>query len=172
MRKIILVGYMAVGKTTISQLLSKKTGLKTVDTDELIEKMTGLTIPEIFEQKGEIFFRKKEHETFKEIIENEQDLVISTGGGTPCYADNHLLLNGENVVSIYLKSSIESIVKRLQSSKKGRPLVADKSAEELQEFVAKHLFERSYFYNHATFKVDVDNKNTEDITKEILELLN
>ena len=172
MKKVILIGYMAVGKTTIAQLLSEKTGLKIVDTDKLVEKKTGLTIPEIFEQKGEVFFRKIEHEIFKEISGNDEDLIISTGGGTPCYADNHLLLNGENVVSIYLKSSIDNIVKRLQSSKKGRPLVADKSAEELQEFVAKHLFERSYFYNHATFKVDVDNKNPEDIIKEILELLN
>lgn len=172
MRKIILVGYMAVGKTTISKLLAKKTGLKIVDTDKLIEKRTGLTIPEIFALKGELFFRKKEHETFREIIENDENLIISTGGGTPCYADNHLLLNGKNVVSIYLKSSIDTIVKKLTSSKKGRPLVADKSQEELQEFVAKHLFERSYFYNHATFNVVVDNKNQEDIVKEILELLN
>ena len=172
MRKIILVGYMAVGKTTISQLLSQITGLKNIDTDKLIEKRIGLTIPEIFKQKGEIFFRKREHEIFKEIIENSDDLVISTGGGTPCYAENHLLLNGKNVVSIYLRSSIGSIVEKLKLSKKGRPLVADKSGDELQEFVAKHLFERSYFYNHATFKVDVDNKSPEAITKEILELLN
>lgn len=172
MRKIILVGYMAVGKTTIAQLLSEKTGFEIADIDKLIEDKVGLSIPEIFTQKGEIFFRKKEHETFKEIIENNKNLIISTGGGTPCYAGNHLLLNGKNVVSIYLKASIELILERLKSYKSGRPLVANKSEEELQEFVAKHLFERSYFYNQTTFKVTIDNKNPECITKEILELLN
>ena len=170
MRKIILVGYMAVGKTTISNLLSKKTGLKTVDTDKLIEKKTGLTIPEIFEQKGELFFRKIEHELFKEISENDEDLIISTGGGTPCYANNHLLLNGENIISFYLKASLDVIFQRLKSSH-GRPLVANKSEEELREFIAKHLFERSYFYNQATYKIVIDNKTPEDITAEILGLL-
>lgn len=172
MQKIILVGYMAVGKTTIAQLLSDKTGFKTVDIDELIENKIGLSISEIFEQKGEVFFRKTEHEIFKTVIENSENLIISTGGGTPCYADNHLLLNSKGVVSIYLKASIDTILKRLKSSNTARPLVLNKSDEELQEFVAKHLFERSYFYNQATFKVAVDNKKPEVIIKEILELLN
>ena len=114
MQKIILIGYMAVGKTTIAQLLAEKTGFKTEDIDRLIEKKIGLTVSEIFQQKGEIFFRKIEHEIIKEIIENDEDLVISTGGGTPCYANNHLLLNGENIVSIYLMASLDVILKRLK----------------------------------------------------------
>ena len=172
MRKIILVGYMAVGKTTIAQLLAEKTGFKTVDIDKLIKKKIGLTVSEIFQQKGEIFFRKIEHEIFKEIIESKENLIISTGGGTPCYADNHLLLKGENVVSIYLKASINTILGRLKSSKKERPLVTNKSEEELEEFVAKHLFERSYFYNLATFKVLIDSKSKDEIVNEICGLLN
>ena len=172
MQKIILVGYMAVGKTTIAQLLAEKTGFKTEDIDRLIEKKIGLTVSEIFQQKGEIFFRKIEHEIFKEIIESKENLIISTGGGTPCYADNHLLLKGENVVSIYLKASINTILGRLKSSKKERPLVTNKSEEELEEFVAKHLFERSYFYNLATFKVLIDSKSKDEIVNEICGLLN
>ena len=172
MQKIILVGYMAVGKTTIAQLLAEKTRFKTVDIDKLIEKKIGLTVAEIFQQKGELFFRKIEHEIFKEISEIKENLIISTGGGTPCYANNHLLLKGENVVSIYLMASIDVILKRLKSSKKERPLVADKSEEELQEFIAKHLFERSYFYNQATFNVLIDNKSKDEIANEICGLLN
>ena len=172
MQKIILVGYMAVGKTTIAQLLAEKTRFKTVDIDKLIEKKIGLTVAEIFQQKGELFFRKIEHEIFKEISEIKENLIISTGGGTPCYANNHLLLKGENVVSIYLMASIDVILKRLKSSKKERPLVADKSEEELQEFIAKHLFERSYFYNQSTFKVLIDNKSKDEIANEICGLLN
>lgn len=172
MQKIILIGYMAVGKTTIAKLLAEKTGFKTVDIDKLIEKKIGLTVSEIFQQNGEIFFRKIEHEIFKEILETKENLIISTGGGTPCYADNHLLLTGENVVSVYLKASIDTILGRLRTSKKERPLVADKSEEELQEFIAKHLFERSYFYNQATFKVLIDKKSIDEIVNEICGLLN
>lgn len=171
MKKVILIGYMAVGKTTIAQLLSEKTGLKYVDLDKLIEKKTNLSVSELFNLKGEIYFRKIEHEIFKEIIEGENSLIISTGGGTPCYAGNHLFLNGKNITSIYLKASLPVVIDRLKSGKTTRPLVTNKSDEELNEFVAKHLFERSYFYNQATFKVDVDHKNPEEITQEILQLL-
>jgi len=171
MQKIILVGYMAVGKTTIAQLLAKKIHFRMVDLDKVIEKKMNLTINQIFELKGEIYFRKLEHELFKEILENNENLIISTGGGTPCYANNHLFLNGENSISIYLKASIDIIFERLRNGKKNRPLVANKSEEELKEFVAKHLFERSYYYNQATCTVLIDNKDPESIVKEILELL-
>lgn len=171
MKKVILIGYMAVGKTTIAQLLSKQIGLKYVDLDNLIEEKTNLSISELFKLKGEIYFRRIEHEIFKEITANEENLIISTGGGTPCYADNHLLLNGKNCISIYLNASLPVILERLISEKKTRPLVANQSEEELKEFVAKHLFERSYFYNQATFKVNIDNKTPELIVQEILQFL-
>ncbi len=171
MRKIILVGYMAVGKTTIANLLSKKIDFKVIDLDKLIETKIGVSVDSIFKQKGEIFFRKIEHDLFKQLIRNDDNLIISTGGGTPCYANNHLLLKGENTTSVYLKASLELILERLHSEKKGRPLVETKSDEELKEFVAKHLFERSYFYNQAEFTVSVDEKNPETIANEIIGLL-
>ena len=172
MKKVILIGYMAVGKTTIARLLSEKKRVKYVDLDNLIEEKTNLSISELFKLKGEIYFRKIEHEIFREIITNDENLIISTGGGTPCYADNHLLLNGENRISIYLRAPLSVILKRLKSEKETRPLVANQSEEELKEFVAKHIFERSYFYNQATFTIDVDNKSPEVLTDEIIQLLN
>jgi shikimate kinase len=171
MKKVILIGYMAVGKTTIAQLLAKKIGLKYADLDNLIEEKTNLTVGELFTLKGEIYFRRIEHEIFKEITENEENLIISTGGGTPCYANNHKLLNGKNCISIYLIASLSVILERLISEKKTRPLVAGQSDEELKEFVAKHLFERSYFYNQATFKVNIDDKTPDLIVQEILQFL-
>jgi len=171
MKKVILIGYMAVGKTTIARLLSEKIGVKYVDLDNLIEKKTNLTVGELFKQKGEIYFRKVEHEIFKEVIHNEDNLIISTGGGTPCYADNYLFLNGKNSISIYLNAPLSLILDRLKSEKITRPLVANQSEDELKEFVAKHLFERSYFYNQATFKVDIDNKPPDVIVEEILQFL-
>ena len=171
MRKIILVGYMAVGKTTVAELLSEKTKIQWIDLDRLIENEAGIKISEIFAQKGEVYFRKMEHRLFKQNVESNADLIISTGGGTPSYASSHLLLNGENVVSFYLKASIETIFERLKSEKKQRPLVADQSEEELKEFIAKHLFERSYFYNQATHVITVDGKSSEDTVLEIISLL-
>jgi shikimate kinase len=171
MQKIILVGYMAVGKTTIAQLLADKMQMEWVDLDKAIENKTNLSITEIFKQKGEIYFRKIEHEVFKNYIENKEKIIISTGGGTPCYANNHLLLNGKNVVSIYLNASIDVIFERLKNAKSERPLVANQSDDTLKEFIAKNLFDRSYFYNQATYKVTIDSKTPELITDEIYKLL-
>lgn len=171
MRKIVLIGYMASGKTTMGKILAVKLGISHVDLDDLIQKETKLPIENIFSEKGEIYFRKNEHTLFKKLVESKESLIISTGGGTPCYADNHLFLNGEGVISIYLKASIDLLYDRLLTEKSKRPLVADKNKEELKEFIAKQLFERSYYYNKATFKISIDGKNIEDIASEILDLL-
>ena len=172
MCKIILIGYMGVGKTTIASLLAEKIKMDWLDLDKLIENKTKLSIKNIFEQKGEIYFRKIEHEIFKEVIENDEKLIISTGGGTPCYANNHLLLNGKNVVSIYLKTTIDVLLDRLKEAKNDRPLIANQSDSELKEFIAKNLFERSFFYNQATHVIDISTKNPEEVVESILQKLN
>ena len=171
MRKIVLIGYMASGKTTVGKIIAEKIGVSHVDLDNLIEKETKSSIENIFKEKGEIYFRKTEHDLFKKQIESKESLVISTGGGTPCYADSHLLLNVDGVISIYLKASIDTLYDRLLVENAKRPLVANKSEEELKEFIAKQLFERSYYYNKATFKISIDAKNQENIASEIITLL-
>jgi shikimate kinase len=171
MQKIILVGYMAVGKSTIGKMLAEKKQMKWLDLDKIIEKKAKLAIKDIFKEKGEIYFRKQEHLELKALIESDENLVISTGGGTPCYANNHLLLNGNNVVSIYLSAPIESLFERLKNNEGERPMVANQSEEELKEFIAKNLFDRSYYYNQATYKVNTAGKTPEVIVDEIVALL-
>lgn len=171
MQKVILVGYMGCGKTTIAQILSEKTGFQVHDLDKLIEDQASLSINEIFKQKGEIYFRRLESDIFKAILHKNQNTIISTGGGTPCYANNHLLLNGDEVISVYLKASIPTLFERLKNSKSDRPLVNNQSDEGLKEFIAKHLFDRSYFYNQATHTVTVDDKSPETVADEIVGLL-
>jgi shikimate kinase len=139
--------------------------------DKCIEEKANLTISQIFEAYGEIHFRKLEHEIFVELLNSPEKMIIGLGGGTPCYANNHELLKGENVVSIYLKASIETLFNRLQFNKSKRPLIADKNEEEMKEFIAKHLFDRSFYYNQAQYKVNVDGKTIEQTVADIVEIL-
>ena len=170
-RKIILVGYMGAGKSVIAQKLSNHLKIDCYDLDDLIENRLKLTVSEIFKLKGEISFRKSENQIFKEYIENDKTFVMSTGGGTPCYFNNHIYLNEIDVVSIYLKASIETIYHRIINEKNKRPLVSSISNDELKEFIGKHLFERNYFYNQAKYKIDVDGKTVEEIASEIFSIL-
>jgi shikimate kinase len=171
MRKIILLGYMGCGKSTIANRLSKITNIPYVDLDKSIEERTNLSINEIFEQQGEIYFRTLEREVLIDLLNAPGDLIIGLGGGTPCYANNHELLKGENISSVYLKASVETLFERLVSNKSKRPLIADKSDDELKEFIAKHLFDRSYYYNQAQYKLVIDGKSKDETTQDILEIL-
>ncbi|MFT5963852.1 MAG: shikimate kinase, partial [Flavobacterium sp.] len=125
----------------------------------------------IFEQRGEIYFRKLEHQAFVELLNSSEQLIIGLGGGTPCYANNHELLIGENIVSIYLKASIQILFDRLSLNKSKRPLIADKNDEELKEFIAMHLFERSFYYNQAQYIVSVDDKTIDQTVLDIVAIL-
>jgi shikimate kinase len=171
MKKVVLIGYMGSGKSVLSQKLSRKIEIPFVELDEMIEKRCDLSIERIFATKGELFFRKLEHQLFVELLENDEALIISTGGGTPCYFNNHELLQKEEVVSIYLKASIDTLFNRLVDEKHKRPLIAHLNEDETKEFIAKHLFDRSFYYNQANFKVSVDGKCIETIVDEMYQLL-
>ncbi|MBP1224669.1 shikimate kinase [Flavobacterium sp. 1355] len=171
MKKIVLLGYMGCGKSTIAQNLSKITNIPFLDLDKCIEKKANLSINEIFEQHGEVYFRKLEHEIFVELLQSPENNIIGLGGGTPCYANNHELLQKEDVTSIYLKASIETLFNRLVNNKSKRPLIANMNEEEMKEFIAKHLFDRSFYYNNAKYKVSVDDKTVEDTVQDILAIL-
>jgi len=171
MKKIVLLGYMGCGKSTIANKLSGMIQIPYVDLDEFIEKKSNLTINQIFEQHGEIYFRKLERNCLVELLQTPESIIIGLGGGTPCYANNHELLVGDDVVSIYLKASIDTLYNRLVFNKSKRPLIANKSEAEMREFIAKHLFDRSFYYNHASFKVSVDDKTIEETVNDILNIL-
>lgn len=171
MNKIVLLGYMGSGKSTIAKVLSKNIQIPFVDLDEYIEEKAKMSVKSIFEQYGEIKFRRLEHDAFVELLNNDQNVIIGLGGGTPCYANNHELLKGDGVKSIYLKASIETLFARLSINKSKRPLIADKNDAEMKEFIAMHLFERSFYYNQAQFTVSVDNKTVEQTVNDIVAVL-
>jgi len=171
MKKLILIGYMGSGKSVIAKKLAALIGVDFRDLDDLIEKKMEMPVEKIFSSKGELYFRKLEQELFLELLQTKNNLIISTGGGTPCYFNNHELLNSQNVVSIYLKASIDTLFNRLIKNKQKRPLIASLDDSEIKEYIAKHLFERNYYYNQATFKIDVDGKSVEQTLSEITNLL-
>lgn len=158
---------MGCGKSTIANKLSQSLKIPFVDLDEKIEEKANLSINEIFDTRGEIYFRKLEHQVFVELLNSPDKQIIGLGGGTPCYANNHELLNGENVASIYLKASIDTLFRRLSTNKSKRPLISQKNDVEMKEFIATHLFERSYYYNQAQFKVTVDEKTIDQVVLDI-----
>jgi shikimate kinase len=162
---------MGCGKSTIANRVSKITDIPFVDLDKNIEERTNLSIKEIFEQHGEIYFRNLEREVLLDLLNAPGELIIGLGGGTPCYANNHELLKSENIVSIYLKASVDTLFERLVSNKSKRPLIANKTDDELKEFIAKHLFERSFYYNQAKHKMVIDGKSKDETTQDILSLL-
>ena len=170
MNKIILLGYMGCGKTTIGQKLAVSLNRQFIDLDQYIEQNEKLSIKKLFESNKEIQFRKLEHHYLKELISNPDSFVLSLGGGTPCYANNHLMLQADHITSVYLKASIATLTKRLEDQKDSRPLLANQPDDELAEFIAKHIFERSYFYTHATHTLNIDGKSIETIVQEITDL--
>ena len=169
--KIVLVGYMGSGKTTIGKLLSNKLKISFLDLDEVIEQGLEDSISNIFNGKGEIFFRKKEHEYLIDVLSKKEKLILSTGGGTPCYSGNMetMLTLADHV--FYLKVSIPGLVKRLLLEKEHRPLIKNIDNGELPEFIGKHLFERNNFYLKANHIIECDDKDPETLVAEIQELL-
>ena len=169
--KIVLLGYMASGKSTIGREISKKLDMKFIDLDDYISKREKRSISEIFKVEGEIYFRKIESLYLGEILNSKDSFILSLGGGTPCYSNNMELILNSDASSIYIKASIKTLVSRLIAEKNKRPLVADLEDDKLIEFVAKHLFERRFFYEQASITVNSENKSIEEIITEIRILL-
>lgn len=162
---------MGCGKSTIGKLLSKELNIKFIDLDDYITSKLNMPIAEIFDTKGELFFRKKEHEFISELMRGNTSFVLSTGGGTPCYADNLKLIQEETTFSFYLKLNIPSLVERLILEKENRPLIKNIDNEALPEFIAKHLFERNNFYLKAEYIITCDGKSPEQIVNKIMPYL-
>lgn len=167
---ISLLGYMGSGKSQIAKSLAKKTNYPLIDLDKEISQRCNASISEIFHQKGEIFFRKKEREVLEEILASKENIILSLGGGTPVYYNNIEVINDRSE-SIFLKTNVSTLVHRLLPNKSKRPLIAKIEDEDLAEFISKHLFERNPYYNRSKYCVSTDNKSVSEISDEIIHLL-
>ena len=140
---------------------------------EYIETKKSKSIHDIFKDSGDIYFRKIESQFLSDFLLNNTNIILSVGGGTPCYNNNISLINSNNNISVYLKDTNLELAKRLFQKKEGRPLFSNiKSEKKMIEFVSKHLFEREVFYNQATIKIDCHGNDVNTICKEIISVLN
>lgn len=146
-KRVFLVGYMGVGKTTVGKVLSKRLGVEFIDLDKYIENRYRKTIAQLFDEKGEENFRKIERNALSEVSSFE-NVLIATGGGTPCFFDNMEVMNRSGI-TVYIKAEPEELVARLNASKTVRPIIRGKSPQELSGFVAQQLKERERYYTKA-----------------------
>ena len=153
MIRVILIGYMGAGKTTVGKALAQELGVPFYDLDWYITNRMRKTIAQIFEERGEEGFRQIERNMLHEVAEFE-DVVISCGGGTPCFFDNIDYMNQQATV-VYLKAEPEVLYKHLAMSKNDRPLLRGKSQEELITFITEQLEKRSPYYTKAAYTLDV-----------------
>ena len=167
MVRIILIGYMGAGKTTVGKDLAKSLGVPFYDLDWYIETRMRKKVKEIFDERGEDGFRTIERNMLHEVAEFE-NVVISCGGGTPCFFDNMDYLNRQGEV-VYLKATPEILFRHLKMGKGVRPLLLGKSDEELKAFIAEQLKKREEYYLKAKHIVEIPCMENDDKVSETIE---
>lgn len=166
MRPVFLIGYMGSGKTTLGRTLAKEMECDFIDLDNFIEGRFHKTVKDIFAERGEEGFRKIEHNLLEEVAEF-QDVIIACGGGTPCHFNNMDIMNSSGL-AIFLTTPTSVLLARLSlpQHKAKRPIIANKTDEELKLFIEKNLIERDPFYNKAKMKFDATKIETAEETIE------
>lgn len=161
---IYLIGMPASGKSTFGKLAAQKLNYDFLDLDTLIEEKNKASIPQIFEQKGEVFFRKLEKNALQTTF-NLEKTIVATGGGTPCFFDN-LEKMKENGIVCFLRVEIETVAKRTfetqQKQQDNRPLFKNSTSfDELYQLISQKWKERRIFYQQAHF--EIENNDLEEL---------
>jgi shikimate kinase len=146
-QRLYIIGFMGSGKTTVGKKLASLLDWSFIDLDKRIEEQSGKTIPEIFTQYGEPWFRNQESIVLKS-LDSLSNIVISTGGGTPCHSDNmdYMIETG---LTLYLKLTPGQLKSRLSDAMSERPLIKDLDKENLLDFINEKLNHREQWYNRA-----------------------
>jgi shikimate kinase len=149
--RIFLTGFMGSGKSAMGSALAQELGLNFIDLDQVIETRFGKDIVTIFNSEGEKRFRELEQQALTETLDQD-DCVVATGGGTPCFFDNMEKMNAAGV-TLYLKMSSDSLSERLEQESEKRPLLEGKKGHELANHVQELLLEREKDYLKSKYKV-------------------
>ena len=171
-KHVFLTGYMGSGKSTIGSMLSNQLSMRFIDLDKEIEEDEKMPVSEIFKEKGEDYFRIKESNMLKMIIQKPDAAVIALGGG--CISDpDNLNAIKNNGLLIYLEASALTIVKRIKNEVAERPLIAQYNSDDaLLNFIESHLNSRLKNYQKADFTIDTNGKSREQIISELTAIIN
>ena len=164
--RVFLIGFMGSGKSHWGRLLSKEISLPYFDLDQLIEEAAGMPVSAIFDQKGEEFFRNLERETLEKTIAENDHLILSCGGGTPCFFNNIDLMKSKGKV-VWLNTSLPVLVERLKKEKQKRPLISEVSDDELTQFIHKKMNDRRIYYEQADQMIKEEEAQLETILEAI-----
>ena len=167
MTRIFLIGYMGSGKTTLGRALANEIGVPFIDLDHYIESRHCKTIAQLFAEKGEEGFREIERRMLHEVGEFE-DVIISTGGGTPCFFDNVEYMNRQGT-TVFLDVPEERLFIRLSIARNKRPLIKEKNDEELLAFITEQLAKRAPHYSKAQYSFKADRLEDTAQVKETVE---
>jgi len=159
---VYIIGFMGSGKTTVARKVAALLGWDFTDIDKLIETTTGLSVEDVFRDKGEHFFRETEAEVLRN-IDNTRNNVVACGGGTPCFYDNMDYMNRTGI-TIYLKMSAGALRNRLGKSGTVRPLIKDMNDSELLDYIKTTITHREKWYNRAAIVMDGLNADISEIT--------
>ncbi|MCH5599150.1 shikimate kinase [Niabella ginsengisoli] len=162
--RIYLIGFMGVGKTHWGKQLGKKLGVPFFDLDELIENDEGRSVNDIFEQEGEEHFRMREREILHLVSESHESMVLSCGGGAPCFFNNIDYMN-EKGVSVWIDTPFEILLGRLRQHKDKRPLLKSLDDEQLKAYIIKKSSDRRIFYERAKVRVDDQKVKLDEFVK-------
>lgn len=164
--KIFFVGFMGSGKTHWGRLLSQKLQIPFFDLDEQVVGSEEKSIPEIFEEKGEEYFRMAEKDTLHIITESHDSFVLASGGGTPCYFNNMDYMK-KSGTTVWINTPIDILFDRLVMEKQNRPLLKNLSDMQVRGFIIKKFSDRKIYYEQADVIIDEDSKTMEKIVEQI-----
>lgn len=165
MRNIVLVGFMGTGKSTVAAALAERLGWTKIDLDTSIEEAEGTSIPNLFAEKGEPFFRRVETAALRRELEGRSNQVVATGGGAALAEENRAIMLANGLV-VALTANVETILRRVQNDP-NRPLLrgnAEKAVPELMEA-------RKHVYDFAHIRIDTSSMTVEQIVDRIAERL-
>ena len=171
-KRVFLIGYMGAGKTTAGKILARRMNLNYIDTDYFVESRYHRKISEIFASEGEAYFREMEQRILLELSEYE-DVIVSTGGGLPCFNGNMTLMNNTGI-TVYLDVPAAELAARLEKSITIRPVLKQRAGDELIGFIKESLSARKPFYEQAKIWLQTEkmNNNIEVLVEELESLLN
>lgn len=165
--RIFLIGFMGSGKTHWGKALAGKLQLPFYDLDQVIGETQGKSITAIFAEEGEENFRQLERDLLHDIVEKHPAIVLSCGGGTPCFFKNIDFMKKNGTV-VWLNSSIEALTERLKKEKQDRPLIRDISDEDLRSFILKKMNDRRLYYEQADVHVTEESVSLDSLIQQII----